>query len=172
MSTESLLQEAKQKFAIQDVFLCDSKVWSSRTLGLGQPVADPAVQFRLDENNECGVAEVTGPNEAKMFGVHYFIGTNVRVFSGQVREGESSDDKVVATIAATFLVRYLTDTAPSEELLQAFNDHAVHHIWPYWREYVESTTTRLRVPTVVIPLRVVGGPSTTPQTADQTNAKS
>jgi hypothetical protein len=172
MSSEDLIEEAKRKFAIQDIFLCDTKVWSSRTLGLGQPVSDPSVQFKLDENNDCGVAEITGPNEAKMFGVHYFVGTNVRVLAGQAREGESSDDNVVATIAATFLVRYLTDTSPSQEMLQAFNDHAVHHIWPYWREYVESMTTRLRVPTVVIPLRVVGAPNITTQTGDESGAKS
>jgi hypothetical protein len=171
MSSQELVEEAKRKFSIQDVFLCDSKVWSSRTLGLGQAVADPSVQFKLDENNECGVAEVTGPNDVKMFGVHYFVGTNVRVLAGQEREGESSDDKVVATIAATFLVRYLTDAAPSQELLQAFNDHAVHHVWPYWREYVESTSTRLRVPTVVLPLRVVSALSAPVLTSEQTDSK-
>jgi hypothetical protein len=172
MSSQELVEEAKRKFAIQDVFLCDSKVWSSRTLGLGQQIADPSVQFKLDENNECGVAEVTGPNDAKMFGVHYFVGTNVRVLVGQEREGESSDDRVVATIAATFLVRYLTELAPSEELLQAFNDHAIHHVWPYWREYVESTSTRLRVPTVVLPLRVVAPPNIPALISKQTESKS
>jgi hypothetical protein len=172
MSSETPLEEAKRKFAIQDVFLCDSKVWSSRTLGLGAHVADPSVQFKLDEGNECSVMEADGANDTKMYAVQYFIGTNVRLVAGKVHEKDPSEDKLVATIAATFLVRYLTDASPSQEMLQAFNDHAVHHIWPYWREYVESTTTRLRVPTVVIPLRVVGVPNITTQTGDEADAKS
>jgi hypothetical protein len=171
MSSENLLEEAKRKFAIQDVFLCDSKVWSSRKLALGSQVADPAVQYKLDQNNECTVVEAEGPNETKIYGIQYFVGTNVNIFTGQVREGEPSEDQLVATIAATFLVRYVSDTAPSQEMIQAFNDHAIHHIWPYWREYVESTTTRLRVPTVVIPLRVIATPSIPPPTANQGEAK-
>ena len=154
MSSETLLQEAQRKFAIQDIFLCDSKLWSSRKLGLGSPVTDPSVQFKLDENNECSVVEAPGLDDAKIYGVQYFVGTTVKIFSGQVRDNELAEDKLVATIAATFLVRYVTDASPSLEMLQAFNDNAVHHVWPFWREYIESATTRLRVPTVVIPLRI------------------
>jgi hypothetical protein len=172
VSSENLLDEAKRKFAIQDVFLCDSKVWSSRKLALGLPVADPSVQYKLDQNNECAVVEVEGPNATKVYGIQYFVGTNVSILTGQVREGEPSEDQLVATIAATFLVRYLSETAPSEEMVQVFNDHAVHHIWPYWREYVESTTTRLRVPTVVLPLRVIANPAISSPVANQSDPKS
>jgi hypothetical protein len=94
-----------------------------------------------------------------MFAIQYFVGTFVSVIAGPAPEGEPSEDQLVATVAATFLVRYLSDMQPTEQMLQAFNDNAIHHAWPYWREYVESITTRLRVPTVVIPLRVVATPA-------------
>lgn len=171
MALETSLEEAKRKFAIQDVFLCESKVWSSRTLGLGALVGDPSVQFKLDEGNECAVMESDGPNDTKIYAVQYFVGTNVRLVAGQVKETDPTEDKVVAIIAATFLVRYLTDTNPSQEMLQAFNDHAIHHVWPYWREYVESTTTRLRVPTVIIPLRNVAVSPASHAQVSQTEGK-
>jgi hypothetical protein len=157
MSIDNLLEEAKRKFAIQDVFLCESKVWSNRQLALGSVIQDPGVQYKLDEKNECAVTEGNGPTGLKMYFVQYFVGTSVRVFAGH--DGENNEDKLVATIAATFVVRYVSESAPSEELIAAFNDHAIHHAWPYWREYVESTTTRIRVPTVVLPLRVVATPA-------------
>ena len=154
MAFDELIEEAKRKFAIQDIFLCESKVWSNRQLALGSSIQDPGVQYKLDEKNECSVSESVGPAAgSKMFYVQYFIGTSVRVFAG--RDGENDEDKLLATITATFVVRYLSDSMPSHELIAAFNDHAVHHAWPYWREYVESITTRIRVPTVVLPLRVI-----------------
>ncbi len=158
MSSENPLQEAMRKFAIQDVFLCDSNVWSSRKIALGAPIKDPSVNFRLNENTECTVLDVDA-DSTKMFAIQYFVGTFVRVVAGPMPEGEPNEDQLVATIAATFLVRYLSETQPSEQMLQSFNDNAIHHAWPYWREYIESITTRLRVPTVVIPLRVTSGPS-------------
>ena len=165
MSSENPLHEAMRKFAIQDVFLCDSNVWSSRKIALGAPIKDPSVNFKLNENTECAVLEVDGVDNTRVFAIQYFVGTFVRVIAGPAPEGEPNEDQLVATIAATFLVRYLSETQPSENMLKAFNDNAIHHAWPYWREYVESITTRLRVPTVVIPLRVVAtlGPSASPE---------
>jgi hypothetical protein len=153
MTSDSPLEQAKHKFAIQDVFLCDANVWSSRKLALGTEIREPVVQFKLAGENECNVTEIDGPNGTKIFAVQYFVGTSVRLLQGGDPEKEPSEDQLVATVNATFVARYMSDTEPSQNMIQAFNDHAVHHVWPYWREYVESTTARLRVPTVVIPLR-------------------
>jgi hypothetical protein len=153
MTSDSPLEQAKRKFAIQDVFLCDANVWSSRKLALGSEIREPHVQFKMADENECNVTEVDGPNSTRIFAVQYFVGTSVRLLQGGVPEKEPSEDQLVATVSATFVVRYMSDTQPNQDMIQAFNDHAVHHVWPYWREYVESTTARLRVPTVVIPLR-------------------
>jgi hypothetical protein len=128
-------------------------------------VQDPAVQFKLNEQTEVTVVEVEGDAD-KAFAIQYFVGTFVGISAGQPPEGDPSDDKLVATVAATFLVRYLSDTAPTQDMLQAFNDNAVHHAWPYWREYLSSVTTRLRVPTVVLPVRVSVPSAVSPGTLD------
>jgi hypothetical protein len=152
----TLQQEAMRNFALQDIFLTDSNVWSSRKLALGATIKDPTVEFRLSEQSEVAVIEVETPEKSPKFAVHYFVGTFVRLCSGPIPAGEANEDQLVATVAATFLVRYLSDIAPTRDMLQAFNENAVHHAWPYWRELVESMTTRLRVPTVIIPMRVPG----------------
>jgi hypothetical protein len=157
MSPDNLLQqEAMRQFAIQDVFLCDSTVWSSRKLALGSPVNNPSIEYGLSEQSEVTVSEVETSEHTRKFAIQYFVGTFVRICTGPIPVGQANEDQLVATLAATFLARYLSDSAPSPDMLQAFNENAVHHVWPYWREYIESMTTRLRVPTVIIPMRAPG----------------
>jgi hypothetical protein len=153
MNSEIALEQAKRSFAIQDIFVCESNIWSSKKLALGLEIANPVVQYKLSESNECSVTRIDDANGQTIFAVHFFVGTLVRILAGGMPNKEPGEDQLVATIDATFLARYMSDANPTPEMLQAFNDHAVHHVWPYWREYIESTTTRLRVPLVVIALR-------------------
>ncbi len=125
---------------------------------VGQPGQELAVQIK------CGVL----PN-VSMITSETDVGTQLRVLFGVdtglrlLKPGISAETKdpapsdVVADITATFLVRYLVrgDKHPDGELVEAFGDNVVHHMWPYWREFLQATAGRLRVPPIVLPVRVV-----------------
>ena len=63
-------------------------------------------------------------------------------------------------IAADFTLDYQVDKSLSTitpEGATAFGKvNGIHNIWPYWREYVHSTTMRAGFPPLVIPLLTVG----------------
>ena len=126
-----LLKEAQRRFQIRDVFLCESKIWSNRALALGVFVKDPSVQFTLDPANQCNVVEIPAEHEAAAGGkyfVHHFVGTGLRILTGTppAPGDEPPEDRIVASITATFLARYATTDSPSLEMLNAFNNNAVH----------------------------------------------
>jgi len=63
----------------------------------------------------------------------------------------------LAQIEASFVAEYSIsedfDTA-DEEALKAFAlSHASFHVWPYWREYLMSTCTRLNLPKIPLPVK-------------------
>jgi hypothetical protein len=115
-------------------------------------------QFKLNPANECAVDEVTPPQNDFRYMVRYFVGTGLRILnpSADLENANLTREDLIAEIEATFVVRYavIGRDHPLPEMLEAFNDHAVHHMWPYWREFLQATTLRLRVPPVVLPMRI------------------
>jgi hypothetical protein len=67
------------------------------------------------------------------------------------------------TLTAVYYLMYesgssLADVAPDK--LKAFiGVNAVHNAWPYWRELVQSTMTRMGLPPVTVPLLKLRAPS-------------
>jgi preprotein translocase subunit SecB len=73
-------------------------------------------------------------------------------------ENESSDDPATS-VKATFELCYRlpSDFAPEEADLSSFAEmNGVYNAWPYWREYIQSTISRMNLPPVVLPLFRIG----------------
>jgi hypothetical protein len=156
------LQKAQKAFAIQDVYLCDATVWASRRLDPAIPIPSSNAQFKISPNNDVVMEEVQTEPSGIRFIVRYFVGTGLRILNAgaDLQNPNLTRDDLMADIEATFVVRYagVSQEQPSQEMLTAFNDNAVHHMWPYWREFLQATTMRLRVPPIVLPMRVVAPP--------------
>ena len=165
--TNSLLQKAQRALAIQDVYVCDASAWADRENDPGVMTQNLNAQFKISPTNQCQLVQVEPPVEGMKFIVRYFIGTGLRILKPGIDANRTDipREELVADIEATFIVRYVvaSDDAPTQEMLEAFNDNAVHHIWPYWREFLQATTVRLRVPPVILPMRVVAPNSVTGQ---------
>jgi hypothetical protein len=113
---------------------------------------------------KCGVmpnvSMITSETDAgTQLRVLFAVDTGLRLLKPGVSPENQNPEvgDVVADINATFLVRYLVrgDAHPSAELVEAFGDNVVHHMWPYWREFLQATSARLRLPPIVLPVRVV-----------------
>jgi hypothetical protein len=67
---------------------------------------------------------------------------------------EKSTEYVRAEVTAIFIAEYrITCDEITKEAIDEFSKrNAGFHVWPYWREYVQSTCSRLRLPQVVLPM--------------------
>ncbi len=64
-------------------------------------------------------------------------------------------DNVRLHIAAKFALNYTASSLDgvSDESLDAFGKvNGIHNVWPYWREYVQSTVGRLGLPPLILPI--------------------
>ena len=76
--------------------------------------------------------------------------------SEEAQEDEALLSKQLASsIRANFIAEYnvINDMDIPEEALTEFGKYnAPYNIWPYWREYCQSTCSRMALPVIVIPL--------------------
>ncbi len=69
--------------------------------------------------------------------------------------GQNPDDQEALHIEATFEILYKSDVLAeiTPEQMNAFGQLiGVNNAWPYWREFVQSTTTRMGLPAITMPL--------------------
>lgn len=63
---------------------------------------------------------------------------------------DDSDDELVE-IKSTYCVEYFSNEELSSEDIDGFSkDNVGYHVWPYWREYVQSTLSRTDLPAKLI----------------------
>lgn len=73
------------------------------------------------------------------------------------RGGDIADDDVKLEIKAEFGAHYaVADDADLEAMGQSLSVFCQHnvgfHVWPYWREFVHSTCSRMSLPLIPIPM--------------------
>jgi hypothetical protein len=157
--SETVLQRAQKTLAIQDVFLADAMLWANRKNDQAIQTPNPQAQFKIGPTIDVSVDQLQSPINGVRFMVRFFIPTGLRILSPGVDPASANvtRDEMSAEIEAVFVARYavLSEGQPDMPMLEAFNDNAVHHVWPYWREFLQAATARLRVPPIVLPMRVV-----------------
>lgn len=61
----------------------------------------------------------------------------------------------VLEISASFLIAYKLDELKifvDEDFKFFANNNGIYNAWPFWREYVQSASTRMGLPTITIPV--------------------
>lgn len=101
------------------------------------------------------VQEVQGENqeEKEVFTYLFYFEAGIRL----VEKGhdEVPDDSVtpLAAITATFVANYYSESKLSVGSVKAFAaNNAGFNVWPFWREYVQSTCCRLGIDPIEVPL--------------------
>lgn len=84
--------------------------------------------------------------------------TNIVVkakFGIEGSDGNASESRTLLQIQACFLASYVIESADSDAVtpkqIEAFGKiNGVYNIWPYWRELVQSATTRMALPPLTL----------------------
>jgi hypothetical protein len=68
-------------------------------------------------------------------------------------DAEATKEPAIS-ILANFVANYsIVEDFPDEKIFEKFQQHiGIANIWPYWREFVQSMTTRMGLPAFPVPL--------------------
>jgi len=116
-------------------------------------------QFRTN-TIKVEVEDATDENEETQRVVRFYVEANMRyVLTSLIEDAQKGEDisseKLASSIKAVFVAEYLVindKDIPKKALTEFGNHNAVHNVWPYWREYCQSTCSRMALPVIVIPL--------------------
>ncbi|MCU7906894.1 MAG: hypothetical protein KZQ76_13835 [Candidatus Thiodiazotropha sp. (ex Epidulcina cf. delphinae)] len=86
----------------------------------------------------------------------YSIGIRL-IFPEEEEESIKEDYKPIVEIVGFFEAKYFSQKQLSEDELDAFAiDNVGYHVWPYWREYVQSSCARIGFsPAFEVPLYII-----------------
>jgi len=76
------------------------------------------------------------------------------IFLEEEEDSQSEGYKPIMEVVAAFSAIYLSNKKLSSEESEAFCEDSVgYHVWPYWREYVQSTCARINFsPALEVPI--------------------
>jgi len=156
---KALLKKAYERLNIADVYLLETAAdMDEGFLPHRFPRNDLAFQYRqmVDEPRLSVVPGIDG-GEIKLW--RFFVRVGARFIT--VNDTHSPDESVkdqMAEITAVFVAEYEQDcdTEIPLDALNAFGqDNALFHVWPYWREYLQNTCLRMKLPPVTLPMLIM-----------------
>jgi hypothetical protein len=152
---KELVESARDCLALRLISLRDAQLKSD-------PAFDPTVVVELNLQTRFGLKDVQWIDKSDGAGnssktVRGLVEAGVRLLFPQGQSDESGP-KVAVEFVATYSAEY--DVQPNKEVSQdaakEFLQHnAAFHVWPYWREYVQSTFNRAALPAVTLPMMVI-----------------
>lgn len=149
-------EKAKKALSIKSVTLSRSYV---------------ALNDEVDPDIDASIAEIQGfrgvkkvketsieSEEGSFWEYHFFYTCGLRLVEDSVEETDQpeNDAEAVVEIKATFIARYVADVKIEKSMIEAFSqDNVGYHVWPYWRELVQSSCSRLDIAPIETPFYFV-----------------
>lgn len=123
-------------------------------------------EFKLDENTPSELFTIDSLKQQGFQGVQSVIESVAEseseptfwiykfVYQVSIRfiqeSGDNEESKVILQISADFLASYTSSEQLVEECLKEFaTRHVGFHVWPYWREAVQSASSKLGLPKTI-----------------------
>jgi hypothetical protein len=94
------------------------------------------------------LSEYEPDKDSELWRYDYRYATGFRILNDEDYANEEEDDEItpLLVIEAEFIAVYFSKRKLQNEEIEAFaEDNVGYNVWPYWREYVQSTSSRLGV---------------------------
>ncbi|HHQ6597622.1 TPA: hypothetical protein ACSTLU_003916 [Serratia fonticola] len=110
-------------------------------------------KFKQFYNSMIKIEEIATSNEdGSITRYHYIFTYAVGVRLVREEEKDEEDPSSLVIIEAEFDACYTSTQEVTKEQLEAFSQNNVgYHIWPYWRELVQSSCSRAGLSSIRVP---------------------
>jgi hypothetical protein len=159
------LQKAKDSLSIQMIYLhsTETKIYNgfdplipNQEL-IGQHNIGTKSYLIKELQEETGVKHkfLVYQTEARM---RYLKGPISEELKEYFENEKLLDELVAAEIVVTFVSEYAIrceEELPQDAILEFGRINVPHQVWPYWREYCQSTCARMSLPVSILPMFVI-----------------
>jgi hypothetical protein len=156
---QNYYETAVEKLSVQGIFLKEGRIFvrdqldpilinTKETITQTFHHVKNINEFTLDNNNGNNIS----------WEYRFIFSVGIRLLFSSEEEASKVDDYVpVIEIGGSFAAKYHSKEKLIEEEQKAFSEQNVgYHVWPYWREYVQSSCGRVGFsPGFNVPLYIV-----------------
>lgn len=146
----SILADTQKLLRIKRVVLRSSFVQISDEIDARElaSIVSTAQNFR----SVTQVKETNFENEEREWWEYsFYYSVGIRLIAD--KDADSEDVVPLVEIKASFSAIYISDIALSKEQIEAFSENNVgYHVWPYWREFMNSSCMRLSIEPIEVTL--------------------
>lgn len=167
---EEALMRAQKALALHDIYLAGADFWMAEDFFPSLSEETLTVQTRQKTYEHAQIIQLSEPAASDedldtQTLVRFKIELGLRLVRKKSDDAPDQTDadnskknntNVRAEIISVFAVEYrakakeiLDDTDALDEF---GSKNSLFHVWPYWREYIQSTLARARIPQVVLPM--------------------
>jgi len=153
-------ERAKHSLCIQAVNLKESKVFVRDNVDLYKLNREGTAAQSFRSVTQIREITLTDPDNdnVETFDYRFMYSVGIRlIFSEEEKESRNEDYKPITEIFAIFEAKYLSQNKLNEDERKAYAaDNVGYHVWPYWREYAQSTCARIGLsPAVEVPVYII-----------------
>lgn len=147
--SQELLNQASASLVIDKILLASSRFTVSDDFLLDSDI--DVIGETYNGTSSLSLVEFNDHNKYDRFLYRYKYSAGLRLLNTEA--SEDNEPQVLLNIEADFEARYYSRKKISDDCLIAFGDLNVeYHIWPYWREFVQSTLQRSEIKNIAVPL--------------------
>lgn len=146
---KELLQKAGEALTPIGIYLRSSNISMHPNFHPQHSNSELQVQYKSKPLSECKMQKREG-DETNV--VSFLFEVGVRLVDETV--DDKDNDAVQAEIIAVFVSEYqLKDSCDlgKDAMAEFLNCNVRFHVWPFWREYLQSTCTRMGLPVIPLP---------------------
>lgn len=149
---EALIRTAIDNLLIEKVDLLTARVDCDEVFSFSKPKPDCNVKVGRGLIS-FSVLEPGKDEESKSKYVAYIYQCGLKFEPKDIKKDASDSDCTTLLIEARFSAVYMMKDDVNEDALREFGRYNVpYHVWPYWREYAQSTLSRMGIEPVPIPV--------------------
>jgi hypothetical protein len=160
MSLDPALELAAKSLQLVDVILKSIRADLGPASDVVEALQQENLLLQIKRPNCESVTSYQAEGTESTKALHAFaIEAGVRLLSRR-ESSESAPinlaDSIVGTIECTFIATFRDESISNVQLtpeqLEKFGEHnAAFHVWPYWREVVQSAASRMGLPRLILP---------------------
>lgn len=155
----SQLDLAVHNLHVKNIYLKKSEIITAEDLDRSKLSHESKIcqYFNYCEKLNYFTAEPEDETDTLNHWYMFSYATGVRMLNADLPEADVIQEDVLTEITATFDVFYSSEIELPKEATDEFARRNVqYHVWPFWREFVQSTCGRLGVfPPIEIPSYVI-----------------
>ena len=152
------LESAQNSLQIQAINLIESKISVNDDLDLPALNREETTVQSFRSVAKIKEITLTDTYDKEVLDYRFIYAAGIRlIFSNDEGKSGNDDYKPIIEIATAFEAKYFSQKKLNEDERKAFSvDNVGYHVWPYWREYVQSSCARIGFsPAFEIPVYIV-----------------